>query len=236
VLNTRGPTRSPFSLLVHIVYPSRRRGPWSLFGGVRKRLPVTVPSARHTFPRFHAATQRSRGFSPPMSTLDLLTAPFTIQFNFYSSISQITNSPLEGFTVCPHTTSLTFDLTSDQEQLPKEIEKTLSGVRKVRNYLSKWLLRETCYERFSVEPEMVPQRTIVLRFFDAPFYFLKNYLRKMVLYRTQLWKFLCGSSLKEPFFKVLWHTFIGSLKISFRKWFSKEPWFERFFVEPEMLP
>jgi len=26
------------------------------------------------------------------------------------------------------------------------------------------------------------------------------------------------------------------LKNSFRKWFFKEPWFERFFVEPEMVP
>jgi len=31
-------------------------------------------------------------------------------------------------------------------------------------------------------------------------------------------------------------TIISSLKNSFRKWFLKEPWFERFFVEPEMVP
>jgi len=30
-------------------------------------------------------------------------------------------------------------------------------------------------------------------------------------------------------------TFIGSLKNSLRKWF-REPWFERFFVEAEMVP
>jgi len=31
----------------------------------------------------------------------------------------------EGFKICPHTTSLTFDLTSDQEKLPQKTgEKT----------------------------------------------------------------------------------------------------------------
>jgi len=30
-------------------------------------------------------------------------------------------------------------------------------------------------------------------------------------------------------------TFIGSLKNSLRKWFFREPWFERFFVDPEMV-
>jgi len=33
----------------------------------------------------------------------------------------------------------------------------------------------------------------------------------------------------------VWDTIIGSLKNSLRKWFFKEPWFERFFVEPEMV-
>jgi len=35
--------------------------------------------------------------------------------------------------------------------------------------------------------------------------------------------------------KVLGDTFMGYLKNSLRKWFSKEPWFERFFVEPDMF-
>jgi len=30
--------------------------------------------------------------------------------------------------------------------------------------------------------------------------------------------------------------FKGSLKKSFRKWFFKEPWFERFFETPHMVP
>jgi len=37
------------------------------------------------------------------------------------------------------------------------------------------------------------------------------------------------------FVKVLWDTFIGSLKNLFIKGFFKEPWFERFFVEPKMV-
>jgi len=52
----------------------------------------------------------------------------------------------------------------------------------------------------------------------------------------------------KSFFKKLcerityWRTFlsfdtvIGSLKNYLRKWFVKEPWFERIFVEPEMVP
>jgi len=31
-------------------------------------------------------------------------------------------------------------------------------------------------------------------------------------------------------------TFQGSLKNSLRKWFLKEPWFEKLFVEAEMVP
>jgi len=41
--------------------------------------------------------------------------------------------------------------------------------------------------------------------------------------------------LKETFFKVIWDTFIGSLKNYLRKWLFKEPWFERFCVEPEVV-
>jgi len=67
-------------------------------------------------------------------------------------------------------------------------------------------------------------------------------------------KRLCGSTNKpspteEPF--VLEHTFIGSLKNSLniesgqndpkatqglREWLFREPWFERFSVEPKMGP
>jgi len=35
--------------------------------------------------------------------------------------------------------------------------------------------------------------------------------------------------------KVLWDTFMGSLNEYLRKWFFKEPCFERFFEEPEMV-
>jgi len=38
----------------------------------------------------------------------------------------------EGFTICTHTTSLTFDLTSDQEQLPPPPKKNLSRGKKVK--------------------------------------------------------------------------------------------------------
>jgi len=37
----------------------------------------------------------------------------------------------------------------------------------------------------------------------------------------------------EPLFFVSGNI-IGSLKNSLKKWFSKEPWLERFFVEPEV--
>jgi len=36
----------------------------------------------------------------------------------------------ECFTICTHTTSLTFDLTSDQEELPRNRKKTLSQGKK----------------------------------------------------------------------------------------------------------
>jgi len=39
----------------------------------------------------------------------------------------------EGFTICTYTTSLTFDLTSDQEKLQRNRKKTLSGKIKGRN-------------------------------------------------------------------------------------------------------
>jgi len=35
--------------------------------------------------------------------------------------------------------------------------------------------------------------------------------------------------------KVISKTIIGYLKNYLRKWFFKEPWFERFLVEPEMV-
>jgi len=48
----------------------------------------------------------------------------SVQFNsVYFIWPNITNYefPSEGFTICTHTTSLTFDLTSDQEKLPGNI-------------------------------------------------------------------------------------------------------------------
>jgi len=41
-----------------------------------------------------------------------------IQFSLFC-IAQYHKFASEGFTVCTHTTSLTFDLTSDQEKLPR---------------------------------------------------------------------------------------------------------------------
>jgi len=41
--------------------------------------------------------------------------------------------------------------------------------------------------------------------------------------------------LEEPCFKGYLGTFIGSFKNYLRKWFLTEPWFERFFEEPEMV-
>jgi len=45
----------------------------------------------------------------------VLLMSLLIQFR----ISQYAQENSAGFTICTHTTSLTFDLTSDQEQLPK---------------------------------------------------------------------------------------------------------------------
>jgi len=65
--------------------------------------------------------------------------------------------------------------------------------------------------------------------------------RALTLYFISSWRFrevpssLCGTingALKNHVLKVLWDTLIGSLKNSFRKRFFKEPWFERFSVEP----
>jgi len=46
-----------------------------------------------------------------------------IQFILYRPISQILNFPQRLFTICTHTTSLTFDLTSDQDKLPRNRRK-----------------------------------------------------------------------------------------------------------------
>jgi len=56
----------------------------------------------------------------------------------------------------------------------------------------------------------------------------------MVLSKA-LWFYEEPSSTEEPLF-FFWGIFIGTLKNYLRKWFFKEPWFERFFVEPEMVP
>jgi len=42
--------------------------------------------------------------------------------------------------------------------------------------------------------------------------------------------------LKEPHFEGSLRHLSGSLKNSLRTWFFKEPWSERFFVEPYMMP
>jgi len=44
-----------------------------------------------------------------------------------------------------------------------------------------------------------------------------------------------NGALKNHVLKILWGTFIGSLKNHLIKWFFKEPWFERFLVEPGMV-
>jgi len=55
---------------------------------------------------------------------------YLIQFSsFY--IAQYHKCASAGFTTCTHTTSLTFDLTSDKEQLPKKNRKNpFSGKKK----------------------------------------------------------------------------------------------------------
>jgi len=68
-----------------------------------------------------------------------------IQLNFNSvNLIQpnITNYELasEGFTICTHTTSLTFDLTSDQEKLPTNRKKTFH-----------WEKREETFRRATEE-------------------------------------------------------------------------------------
>jgi len=67
----------------------------------------------------------------------------------------------------------------------------------------------------------------------------KELFNEMVLLITLVRKVLCGTkngALKNHCFRVILVSFIGSLKNSLRKWFFKEPWFERFFVESEMVP
>jgi len=44
-----------------------------------------------------------------------------------------------------------------------------------------------------------------------------------------------NGALKKHLLKVLCDTFLGSLKNSLNKRFFKEPWFERFFEEPDMV-
>jgi len=51
--------------------------------------------------------------------------------HLYSPISKIMNLP-QGFTICTHTTSLTFDLTSDQEKQKQKRKKLFQG-EKVNN-------------------------------------------------------------------------------------------------------
>jgi len=53
-----------------------------------------------------------------MSLVNCTNTRRIIQFNLFC---------IEGFTICTHTTSLTFDLTSDQEKLPKNRKKTFTG-------------------------------------------------------------------------------------------------------------
>jgi len=56
-----------------------------------------------------------------------------VQFNSVNFVlPNITNYTFtsEGFTICTHTTSLSQDLTSDQEKLPRNREKTFHGGKK----------------------------------------------------------------------------------------------------------
>jgi len=53
-----------------------------------------------------------------------------IQFNSVCFVSPIITDHTfasEGFTICTHRTSLTFDLTSDQEKLPRNRKKNVHG-------------------------------------------------------------------------------------------------------------
>jgi len=53
----------------------------------------------------------------------------SIQFSIFR-IAQHHKCASEGFKICPHTTSLTFDLSSDQEKLPKNRKNPFSGEKK----------------------------------------------------------------------------------------------------------
>jgi len=53
----------------------------------------------------------------------------SIQIILYSPMSLVCEFASEGFTICTHTPSLTYDLTSDQEQLSKNRKKTFTGKR-----------------------------------------------------------------------------------------------------------
>jgi len=79
----------------------------------------------------------------------------------------------------------------------------------LKNYLRKWFSKEPWFERFFVEPEMV----LLWHHSEEPF-------------------LVPGGTFIFSFFKGSLNTVIGYLKNSLRKWFFKEPWFERLFVEP----
>jgi len=54
-----------------------------------------------------------------------------IQFSLFHT-AQYHKFTSSGFTICTHSTSLTFDLTSDQEKLPKNRKKNFSWGEKDR--------------------------------------------------------------------------------------------------------
>jgi len=63
---------------------------------------------------------------------------------------------------------------------------------------------------------MVPERTIFKGSMRQLYRLFEDLFKEIVLF-------------KEPFYE-------SSLKNYLRKWFFQEPWFERFFVEPKMVP
>jgi len=66
-----------------------------------------------------------------------------------------------------------------------------------------------------------------------------KHTRRKIMVLKWFFKRLCGSTKNHHLLKnhvFIWGAIIGYLKNSLRKWFFKEPWFERFFVEPEMVP
>jgi len=71
----------------------------------------------------------------------------------------------------------------------------------LKKYLTKWYFIEPWFERFFVEPEMVPYLKVLRDTFIGS---LKNFFRKWLFKRTLVWKVLCrtrNGALKNTFLR-----------------------------------